>query len=82
MQTMFMKGKYKGKDVDNTSDKYVLPWLKVVKDIAPRQVMIYTIDRETPDQDLQKLLMKSWIVLWLFSRKKDFRHLLLIENYS
>ena len=32
----------------------VLPWLKVVKDIAPRQVMIYTIDRETPDQDLQK----------------------------
>ena len=37
-----------------TSDKYVLPWLKVVKDIAPRQVMIYTIDRETPDQDLQK----------------------------
>ena len=43
-----------GKDVDNTSDKYVLPWLKVVKDIAPRQVMIYTIDRETPDQDLQK----------------------------
>ena len=51
---MFMKGKYKGKDVDNTSDKYVLPWLKVVKDIAPRQVMIYTIDRETPDQDLQK----------------------------
>ena len=38
----------------NTSDKYVLPWLKVVKDIAPRQVMIYTIDRETPDQDLQK----------------------------
>ena len=54
VQTMFMKGKYKGKDVDNTSDKYVLPWLKVVKDIAPRQVMIYTIDRETPDQDLQK----------------------------
>ena len=51
---MFMKGKYKGKDVDNTSDKYVLPWLEVVKDIAPRQVMIYTIDRETPDQDLQK----------------------------
>ena len=49
-----MKGKYKGKDVDNTSDKYVLPWLEVVKDIAPRQVMIYTIDRETPDQDLQK----------------------------
>ena len=54
IQTMFMKGKYQGQDVDNTSDKYVLPWLEVVKEIAPRQVMIYTIDRETPDQDLEK----------------------------
>lgn len=54
IQTMFLKGTYQGKDVDNTSDKYVLPWLEVVKEIAPRQVMIYTIDRETPDHDLQK----------------------------
>lgn len=54
IQTMFMKGTYQGKDVDNTSDKYVLPWLEAVKEITPRQVMIYTIDRETPDQDLVK----------------------------
>lgn len=54
IQTMFLKGTYQGKDVDNTSDKYVLPWLEVLKEIAPRQVMIYTIDRETPDHDLQK----------------------------
>ncbi len=54
IQTMFMKGSYKGLDVDNTGDKYVLPWLEVVKEIAPRQVMIYTIDRETPDHDLKK----------------------------
>ena len=54
IQTMFLKGGYKGKDVDNTTDKFVLPWLEAVKEIAPRQVMIYTIDRETPDQDLQK----------------------------
>lgn len=51
---MFLKGSYQGKDVDNTSDKYVLPWIEAVKEIAPRQVMIYTIDRETPDHDLQK----------------------------
>lgn len=54
IQTMFMKGSYRGKNVDNTSDKYVLPWLEAVKSIAPRQVMIYTIDRETPDYDLEK----------------------------
>ncbi len=54
IQTMFMKGTYQGKSVDNTSDKYVLPWIEIVKSIAPRQVMIYTIDRETPDHDLLK----------------------------
>jgi hypothetical protein len=51
---MFMKGLFNGREVDNTSDRYVLPWIEAVKQIAPRQVMIYTIDRETPDHDLQK----------------------------
>lgn len=54
IQTLFMKGNYEGKTVDNTTDEYVLPWLQTVKEIAPRQVMIYTIDRETPATDLQK----------------------------
>lgn len=60
---MFLKGSYKGQDMDNTSDKFVLPWLEAVKEIAPRQVMIYTIDRETPDHDLQKATMRNWIAL-------------------
>jgi len=50
IQTMFLKGDY----IDNTTDAYVLPWLNTVKEIAPREVMIYTIDRETPTQGLQK----------------------------
>ena len=54
IQTMFLKGGYLGRDMDNTSDRFVLPWLERVKEIAPRQVMIYTIDRETPDHDLRK----------------------------
>ena len=55
IQTMFLKGTTdEGVDVDNTYDDYVLPWLETVKQIAPRQVMIYTIDRETPDVHLQK----------------------------
>ena len=54
VQTLFMKGTYEGEDVDNTSDVYVLPWLEVVKKIAPMQVMIYTIDRETPAPNLLK----------------------------
>jgi wyosine [tRNA(Phe)-imidazoG37] synthetase (radical SAM superfamily) len=54
IQTMFMRGTMNGCDVTNLSDAYVLPWLDAVKQIAPCEVMIYTVDRETPDQDLHK----------------------------
>lgn len=54
IQTMFMRGEYNGESVDNTSDDYVAPWLEAIKQIAPQQVMIYTIDRETPAQGLLK----------------------------
>ena len=54
IQTMFMRGECKGESVDNTGDAYVTPWLEAVKAIAPQQVMIYTIDRETPTQGLLK----------------------------
>lgn len=32
----------------------MLPWLEAVKDIKPQEVMVYTIDRETPDKKLLK----------------------------
>ena len=54
IQSLFMKGTHQGLSVDNTSDEYVLPWLEIVKEIAPQQVMIYTIDRETPSPLLEK----------------------------
>lgn len=50
IQTMFMKGD----GADNTGDEYVMPWLDAVKSIKPQEVMVYTIDRETPDRMLQK----------------------------
>jgi wyosine [tRNA(Phe)-imidazoG37] synthetase (radical SAM superfamily) len=50
IQTMFLKGQ----DIDNTTPHYVEPWLEALADIKPQQVMIYTIDRETPDQTLRK----------------------------
>jgi wyosine [tRNA(Phe)-imidazoG37] synthetase (radical SAM superfamily) len=54
IQTMFLTGTMDGKDMDNTSDSYVLPWIETLKKIAPSQVMIYTIDRETPVSTLRK----------------------------
>lgn len=54
IQTMFLKGNINGKSVDNTGDIFVSPWIETVKKISPREVMIYTIDRETPVTGLEK----------------------------
>ena len=55
IQTMFMKGTdAEGVSVDNTTPEYVEPWINAVERIAPREVMIYTIDRETPAHGLLK----------------------------
>ena len=63
IQTMFMRGEVRQtlengevalKSVDNTTDDYVNPWLEAVREVAPQQVMVYTIDRETPAQGLLK----------------------------
>ena len=54
IQTMFLRGTIDGNDVCNTGDEYVLPWLSALQEIRPQSVMIYTIDRETPDQFLEK----------------------------
>lgn len=54
IQTMFLTGSLNGRDMDNTGDEYVLPWIETLKRIAPSQVMIYTIDRETPVSTLCK----------------------------
>lgn len=54
VQTMFLKGEFEGRDVSNLADEYVEPWLKALVTICPAEVMIYTIDRETPAHHLQK----------------------------
>ena len=54
IQTMFLTGTLDGREMDNTTDEYVLPWIEALKKIAPGQVMIYTIDRETPVSTLRK----------------------------
>lgn len=55
MQTMFVKGSHNGKTVDNTTEEEISAWLKAVKETSPREVMIYSIDRETPEKNLEKV---------------------------
>ncbi|MFA6334058.1 MAG: radical SAM protein [Bacteroidales bacterium] len=55
LQTMFLKGEFDGNVVDNTTKEEVEAWRELVEAIEPREIMIYTIDRETPAANLQKV---------------------------
>jgi wyosine [tRNA(Phe)-imidazoG37] synthetase (radical SAM superfamily) len=55
LQTMFLRGECEGAAIDNTTPGEVTRWLEVVDLLRPREVMIYTIDRETPARGLQKI---------------------------
>ena len=55
LQTMFLRGEYLGKRVDNTTEEEVAAWLKLVSEIKPKQVMVYSLDRDTPCQTLEKV---------------------------
>lgn len=53
IQTMFLRGSYNGVQFDNTTPEQVDAWLKALAEIRPRQVMLYSIDRDTPAQNLE-----------------------------
>lgn len=55
LQTMFLRGEYNGERIDNTTSEEVEAWLRLVAEIQPRQVMIYSLDRDTPCQTLEKV---------------------------
>ena len=55
IQSIFLKGEYQGLPIDNTHDADVDRWLAALQKIRPQKVLIYTIDRETPVNSLQKI---------------------------
>lgn len=55
IQTMFLKGEFKGEQFDNTSEVEVEAWLKAMEEIRPQQIMIYSLDREAPTETLVKI---------------------------
>ena len=55
IQTIFLRGVRDGIVIDNTGDREIAVWIDALKQIAPRKVMIYTINRETPVKTLQKI---------------------------
>lgn len=55
IQTMMLRGNYDGKTIDNTTDKEVSALIEAYKLIKPREIMIYSIDRKTPAEGLEKV---------------------------
>lgn len=56
IQTMMLRGSHKGQPVDNTTDKEIEALIKAYKEINPREVMIYSLDRSTPEEKLIKVM--------------------------
>lgn len=48
LQTMFLKSN----EFDLSQKSQLERWMDIVREIRPREVMVYTIDRETPDKSL------------------------------
>jgi len=59
IQTMFIRGEYKGQHFDNTTQKEINAWLELLEEINPQQVMIYTIARDTPSENIEKISEKE-----------------------
>ncbi|MCK9400968.1 MAG: radical SAM protein [Bacteroidales bacterium] len=55
IQTLFLRGIFDGKKIDNTVEPEISRWLEHIRDIGPKYVMIYPIDRETPSESLEKI---------------------------
>lgn len=50
LQTMFLRSK----DFDSSSPEVLNGWMDIVRTLKPREIMVYTIDRPTPEEGLQK----------------------------
>ena len=55
LQTMFLRGEFEGNIIDNTTKEEVDACRVLAEKVQPREIMIYTIDRDTPAKNLSKV---------------------------
>jgi wyosine [tRNA(Phe)-imidazoG37] synthetase (radical SAM superfamily) len=72
IQTMFLRGEVQGEKLDNTTTEEVEAWLLALEKIRPQQVMIYSLDREAPTQNLQKILVEELNTIAEKARARGF----------
>lgn len=55
VQTIFLKGHFNNEFINSADESNVEDWLNFIYQLHPKEVMIYTIDRETPAKELEKI---------------------------
>lgn len=55
IQTMILRGTHEGKKIDNTTDEEIEALIAAYNKIQPREIMIYSLDRTTPEENLIKV---------------------------
>ena len=55
LQTCFLRGSHNGLVIDNTTPEELDAWYSAVEKLRPKQIMIYVIDRKTPEEHLEKI---------------------------
>lgn len=55
IQTMLLRGSHEGKKLDNTTPEEIDALIEAYKKINPKEVMLYSLDRSTPEEKLEKV---------------------------
>lgn len=55
VQTMILRGEHDGQTIDNTTTAEIEALTEAYRRIGPREVMLYSLDRKTPVETLQKV---------------------------
>ncbi|MCM1448755.1 MAG: hypothetical protein NC082_00275 [Clostridiales bacterium] len=55
IQTMMLRGNHQGQNIDNTTETEIQALIDAYRIIKPAEIMLYSIDRKTPAQQLVKV---------------------------
>lgn len=55
IQTMILRGEHDGNTIDNTTETEISALIDAYRQIRPRSIMLYSIDRKTPAERLHKV---------------------------
>ncbi len=55
VQTMITRGEHDGKPVDNSTPSEIDALIEAYREIGPQEIMLYSVDRPTPERSLQKV---------------------------